>query len=251
MLCCTGSACSETNVVQRYFLAEILKKSSIAPLDLMNFIQERGIQPSWYDIALPNGTPGKVPEELARAENNTYRSLRLLMHCSLATPASESPPVSVHGPGPTYGQFRTAVCAARFEAKEKASSFRRKRTFSRGPSDSATVAIQLSFREFSERSCHRSRCYALWFGKAAEEEARTSEQVRTRSQGSRSCSTRRNISTHPEEEEDPATIAAWSAKPGHGHPQHARGWHCGRRFSWHEKCSNASSRTRRSKWASF
>lgn len=39
----------------RYFLAEILKSSSINPLDLMNLIQERGIQPSWYEIALPNG----------------------------------------------------------------------------------------------------------------------------------------------------------------------------------------------------
>lgn len=44
---------SETEV--RYFLAEILKKSSIAPLDLLNLIRERGIQPSWYEIALPNG----------------------------------------------------------------------------------------------------------------------------------------------------------------------------------------------------
>lgn len=50
--------CSESNVGQRYFLAEILKKSSIAPLDLLNLIRERGIQPSWYEIALPNGAQG-------------------------------------------------------------------------------------------------------------------------------------------------------------------------------------------------
>lgn len=40
---------------QRYFLAEILKVSSIAPLDLLNFIQSRGINANWNDIALPNG----------------------------------------------------------------------------------------------------------------------------------------------------------------------------------------------------
>ena len=62
---------SETNVRQRYFLAEILKKSSVAPLELMNFIQERGIQPMWYEIALPNGAQGMDRVGLARAENNT------------------------------------------------------------------------------------------------------------------------------------------------------------------------------------
>ena len=99
----------ETNVGQRYFLAEILKTSSIAPLDLMNFIQERGIQPSWYEISLPYGAQGRDREELARAEYMTYRALRLLMHSSLATPPSKfSPsefPASVHSPCSSYGRF--------------------------------------------------------------------------------------------------------------------------------------------------
>lgn len=41
--------------LQRYFLAEILKASSIAPTELLNLIRERGIAPSWMDMALPNG----------------------------------------------------------------------------------------------------------------------------------------------------------------------------------------------------
>ena len=59
---------SGTNMGQRYFLAEILKKSSIAPYDLMNFILERRIEPVWYNIALPNGALGMAFEELATAE---------------------------------------------------------------------------------------------------------------------------------------------------------------------------------------
>ena len=93
---------------QRYFLAEILKTSSIAPLDLMSFIQERGIQPSWYEMSLPYGAQGKDREDLARAEYMTYRALRLLMHGSLATPPSKPPsklPSSIHSPCPPYGRF--------------------------------------------------------------------------------------------------------------------------------------------------
>ena len=135
--------CSETNVEQRFLLAEILKKSSIAPLDLMNFIQERGIQPSWYEMALPNGAQGKDREELARAEYMTYRALRLLMHSSLATSPSKLPG-SFHGPCPPHGRFRTAVTAECFKAKEEASSFRRNCSLSSGPNDPATAAIQLS-----------------------------------------------------------------------------------------------------------
>jgi hypothetical protein len=44
-----------TWLLQRYFLAEILKASSIPPTDLLNFIRERGIAPSWMEMALPNG----------------------------------------------------------------------------------------------------------------------------------------------------------------------------------------------------
>lgn len=96
--------CSETNAGQRYFLAEILKTSSISPLDLLNFIQEKGIQPSWYEMSLPYGAQGKDHEELARAEYMTYRALRLLMHRSLATPPSKFPS-PVHCPCPPYGCF--------------------------------------------------------------------------------------------------------------------------------------------------
>lgn len=95
---------SETNVRQRYFLAEILKKSSIAPDDLMSFIQERGLQPSWYEIALPNGAQGMRCEESPRAEIITHRSLCLLMHSSLATPPSKRPG-SVLGACAAYGHF--------------------------------------------------------------------------------------------------------------------------------------------------
>lgn len=95
---------SETNVEQRYFLAEILKTSSIAPLDLMNFIQERGIQPSWYEMSLPYGAQGKDREELARAEYMTHRALGFLMHRGLATPPSKLS-TKVHSPCPPYGRF--------------------------------------------------------------------------------------------------------------------------------------------------
>ncbi|CAF9914109.1 MAG: hypothetical protein ALECFALPRED_009325 [Alectoria fallacina] len=39
----------------RFLLAEILKHSSIAPRELVNLIRDRGIQPSWYEMSLPNG----------------------------------------------------------------------------------------------------------------------------------------------------------------------------------------------------
>ena len=42
-------------VYQRYFLAEILKESMIAPIDLVSVIQQVGIQPRWTEIALPSG----------------------------------------------------------------------------------------------------------------------------------------------------------------------------------------------------
>ena len=41
---------------QRYFLAEILKTSSIPPAELVKIIQERDISPQWDLMALPNGT---------------------------------------------------------------------------------------------------------------------------------------------------------------------------------------------------
>ena len=96
--------CSGTDVGQRYFLAEILKKSSIAPYDLMNFILERGIEPVWYDIALPNGALGIALDELATAEKDIYRSFSLLMHGSLAATPCKCPG-SVHGSCPTHGHF--------------------------------------------------------------------------------------------------------------------------------------------------
>ena len=139
---------SGTNLGQRYFLAEILKKSSIAPYDLMNFILERRIEPVWYNIALPNGALGIAFEELATAEKYTYRSFRLLMHGSLATTPCERPG-SVPGPYPTYGHFRTAVSAKYFEAEEEASRLGRNCSLSSGPNDTATAATQLPFREFS------------------------------------------------------------------------------------------------------
>jgi hypothetical protein len=42
-------------VIQRYFLAEILKKSPLPPAALLNVIREAQIEPAWTDIALPNG----------------------------------------------------------------------------------------------------------------------------------------------------------------------------------------------------
>ena len=58
---------------QRYFLAEILKVSSIAPLDLLNLIQSRGINANWNDIALPNG----ALEEPLIAPSRSQRRARL------------------------------------------------------------------------------------------------------------------------------------------------------------------------------
>ena len=142
--------CSGTNVGQRYFLAEILKRSSIAPHDLMHFIIERRIQPVWYDIALPNGAPELVLQEWAMAENNTYRSFRFLVHGSLAATQCKRP-ATAHGPYPTHGRFRTAVPAKCFKGKEEGTGFWRKYSFSSGPNDPATTAIQLSFRKFYER----------------------------------------------------------------------------------------------------
>lgn len=46
---------------QRYFLAEILKESMIAPIDLVSVIQQVGIQPRWTEIALPSGAHSSPP----------------------------------------------------------------------------------------------------------------------------------------------------------------------------------------------
>lgn len=55
--------------LQRYFLAEILKVSSISPYDLFTLIQARGISPSWNDIALPNGAWEALCPGCRRHEN--------------------------------------------------------------------------------------------------------------------------------------------------------------------------------------
>ena len=57
---CRNLPCREdrTNppcVPQRYFLAEILKKSALPPAALLTIIREAGIEPAWTEIALPNG----------------------------------------------------------------------------------------------------------------------------------------------------------------------------------------------------
>lgn len=69
---------------QRYFLAEILKVSSIVPLDLLNLIQSRGINPNWNDIALPNG----ALEEPLIAPSRSQRRARL---AGSALPESSQP----------------------------------------------------------------------------------------------------------------------------------------------------------------
>lgn len=55
--------------LQRYFLAEILKVSTIAPYDLFTLIQARGISPKWNDIALPNGALGISSPGHGRSED--------------------------------------------------------------------------------------------------------------------------------------------------------------------------------------
>lgn len=52
--------------MQRYFLAEIIKASSLSPVAVLNFIREGGIEPSWADLALPYGTYGLVRYGFAR-----------------------------------------------------------------------------------------------------------------------------------------------------------------------------------------
>lgn len=42
-------------ILQRWFLAEILKVSSISPLDLVRLIQEKHIAPNWVEMLIPNG----------------------------------------------------------------------------------------------------------------------------------------------------------------------------------------------------
>ena len=52
---------------QRYFLAEILKVYSIAPHDLLNLIQTRGINANWTEIALPNGALDESNRSFAKS----------------------------------------------------------------------------------------------------------------------------------------------------------------------------------------
>lgn len=41
---------------QRYFLAEILKRSHLPPTTLLQVIRDTGVEPAWTEIALPTGT---------------------------------------------------------------------------------------------------------------------------------------------------------------------------------------------------
>ena len=42
-------------LLQRFFLAEILKTAPVPPADLFHFIIERDIKPEWESMALPFG----------------------------------------------------------------------------------------------------------------------------------------------------------------------------------------------------
>lgn len=40
---------------QRWVLAEILKASSISPLEILRLIQGQGVDPNWVEMLIPNG----------------------------------------------------------------------------------------------------------------------------------------------------------------------------------------------------